>query len=153
MTVARCPVRDEQMPDRDPGRGGRRARYCSGACKAKAYRARRQAGGSPVPAEPPLPAAARHARAVEIRQRAGELIGTLADAASGQQSLFASPGAGRSVRPVELARTLHQLIAELAALAASAAVTKRPTERQAPAGVPQTLSLFDDLAATRVARR
>jgi hypothetical protein len=32
------------MPDRDRSRGGRRARYCSGACKAKAYRDRQQAG-------------------------------------------------------------------------------------------------------------
>jgi hypothetical protein len=95
----RCPACDGQMPDRDRGRGGRKARYCSGACRAKAYRARRQAGGFAASDSPPLPAAARHARAVEIRQQASDLIGTLADTASGQQALFASPGSAAAPGP------------------------------------------------------
>ena len=143
-TAPLCPVCDGQMPDRDRGRGGRKARYCSGACKAKAYRARRQAGGSAAPDSPPLPAAARHARAVEIRQQAGDLIGALADTASGQQALFASPGSARCTRPAETARILHRLITELTALAAATAVTKRATKRHPPAGAPQASPLFDD---------
>jgi hypothetical protein len=95
------------MPDRDRSRGGRRARYCSGACKAKAYRDRQQAGGTAAPNGPPLPAGARHARAVEIRQQVSELTGALADTASGQQALFTSPGTPRLGRPAQAARTLH----------------------------------------------
>ncbi len=40
----RCPVCGQQLPNRDRAHGGRALRYCSGACKAKAYRARQQAG-------------------------------------------------------------------------------------------------------------
>ena len=143
-TAPRCPVCDGQMPDRDRSRGGRKARYCSGACKAKAYRARQQAGGFAAPDSPPLPAAARHARAVEIRQQAGDLIGALADTASGQQALFASPGSASRTRPAETARILHRLIAELTALATVTAVTKRATKRELPAGPPQTSPLFEE---------
>jgi hypothetical protein len=89
---------------------------------------------------PPLPAAARHARAVEIRQQAGDLIGALADTASGQQALFASPGSARRTRPAETARILHRLITELTALATVTAVTKRDL----PAGPPQTSPLFEE---------
>ena len=87
----RCPVCGRQLPGRDRPRGGRKPRYCSGACKAKAYRARQHAG-TPRARKPPLPAAARHARAIEIRQQISELTGAMADTASGQQALFASPG-------------------------------------------------------------
>jgi hypothetical protein len=96
---------------------------------------------------PPLSPAARHARVIEIRQQVSELVVTcpMADAASGQQALFASPGtARRRTRPAETARTLHRLIAELAALAIAATVTERVTIRQAPGGTTQTMSLFDE---------
>jgi hypothetical protein len=137
MTAGACPACGGQVPDRDRSRGGRPARYCSGACKAKAYRDRQQAGG---PEPPPLPPATRHARAVEIRQQASDLIAALADTASGQQALFATPASARRARPAEAARTLHRLITELAALAAAAAVTKRATKRR-----PSEASLpFDD---------
>jgi hypothetical protein len=145
-TADRCPVCDGQMPARDRARGGRKARYCSGACKAKAYRDRQQAGDSPGADTPPLTAAARHARAVEIRHQVSELAGILADTASGQQALFASPGTARRARPADTARTLHRLVSELAALAA-ATVTKRVTLRRPPTGTPQTSPLFDAPAA------
>ena len=96
------------------------------------------------PCSPPLPAAARHARAVEIRQQAGDLIGALADTASGQQALFASPGSARRTRPAETARILHRLITELTALATVTAVTKRATKRDLPASPPQTSPLFEE---------
>ena len=128
--AARCPACDGLLPDRDPQRTGRKARYCSGACKARAYRARRQAGGPAGTDGAPLPAGARHARAVEIRQRISELAGTLADTASGQHALFPSPGSTRRAGPGETARDLHQLITELTALAMAATVTKRVTIRR-----------------------
>ena len=145
-TAARCPVCGEQVPARDRPNGGRKARYCSGACKAKAYRARQQAR-LPATDGPPLAAAARHARAVEIRQQVSELAGTLADTASGQQALFAPPGTGRRARPAETAQVLHRLITELAALATAATVTKRATLHRPP-GTPQTMPLFDDLVSS-----
>ena len=131
--TARCPVCDEELPARGHPHGGRKARYCSSACKAKAYRERRQADNSPAPDRPPLPDGARHARAIEIRQQATDLIAALADTASGQQALFATPASARRTRPAEAARTLHHLTTELAALATAAVVTKRapklrPTE-------------------------
>jgi hypothetical protein len=131
--AARCPVCGGQMPDQDRSRGGRKARYCSAACKAKAYRTRQQAGGPAAPDRPPLPEGARHARAVEIRQQASDLIAALADTASGQQALFAPQAPARRTRPAETARILHRLIAELATLATTAAVTKRATKRRPPA--------------------
>ena len=141
---AGCPVCGRQLASRDRPHGGRKPRYCSGACKAKAYRARQQAGGPP-PGTPPIPPAARHARVIEIRQQVSELVGTMADAASGQQALFTSPGAARRrTRPAETARTLHRLIAELAALAVTAAVTERVTIRQTPGGTAQAMPLFDE---------
>jgi len=124
------------MPDRDRSRGGRPARYCSGACKAKAYRARQQARGSAAPDGPPLPPAARHARAVEIRQQASDLIPTLADTASGQQALFTTPSSARRPRPAAIARTLHRLVTELATLAAATTVTKHATKRRPPEAPP-----------------
>ena len=144
MTSAtRCPVCDSPLPARSRPHGGRKARYCSGACKARAYRTRREAG-SPPPADPgPLPPGARHARAVEIRQQASDLIAVLADAASGQQALFATPGTARRTRQAETGRTLHYLITELTMLAAAAAVTKRATKRRTPAAAPQTSPMFD----------
>jgi hypothetical protein len=146
--AARCPVCDGQMPDRDRSRGGRKARYCSDACKAKAYRSRQHADDSAVPDGPPLPAAARHARAVEIRLQVSELTGTLADTANGQQALFTSPGTARRARPAEAARVLHRLITELAALAAAATTTKRATFRHAPPGTSQAMPLFGDPGTT-----
>ena len=143
-SAARCPVCDSPLPARDSPHGGRKARYCSGACKARAYRTRQQAGGAPSADPGPLPPGARHARAVEIRQQASDLIAVLADAASGQQALFATPGTPRRTRPSETGRTLHHLITELTMLAAAAAVTKRATKRRTPAGEPQTSPLFDE---------
>jgi hypothetical protein len=136
-TTARCPVCDGQLPARDRPHGGRKARYCSGACKAKAYRARRQADEPAGTDGTPLPPGARHARAVEIRQRISELAGALADTASGQQALFASPGTTRRTRPAEAARILHRLITELTMLATAA-------KRRAPDGAPQTSPLFEE---------
>jgi hypothetical protein len=145
VTAARCPVCDEPVPARDRPNGGRKARYCSGAGKARAYRARQQASELPAPDGPPLAAAARHARAVEIRQQVSELTGTLADTASGQQALFVTPGAARCPRPAETARVLHRLIGELTMLATAAAVTKRATKRRTPGGTPRISPLFGDL--------
>jgi hypothetical protein len=143
----RCPVCGQQLPSRDQPRGGRTPRYCSGACKAKAYRARQQASEPPGTGTPPLTAAARHARAIEIRQQVSELAGALADTASGQQALFASP-ATRRARPADTARTLHQLITELTTLATTATATKRVTLRRATGGTPQASPLFGDPAVT-----
>ena len=141
-----CPVCGRQLPARDRSHGGRKARYCSGACKAKAYRTRQQAG-EPTPDMPPVSPAARHARVVEIRQQVSELVAIMADAASGQQSLFAPPSATRRrTRPAETARTLHRLIAELAALAVAATVTERVTIRQASGGTTQTMPLFAEVS-------
>ncbi|MGH3247103.1 MAG: hypothetical protein ACRDOI_12945 [Trebonia sp.] len=138
----RCPVCDDPLPAHGRPRGGRKARYCSAACKAKAYRDRQQADEHPPAAPEALPPGACHARAVEIRQQVSELAGILADTASGQQSLFATPGATRSVRPVEAGRTLHRLITELTLLATAATVTKRATKRRAPPEATETPLLF-----------
>jgi hypothetical protein len=70
---------------------------------AKAYRVRGQAGGPPDTGMPPLTPAAPHVRAVEIRQQVSELAGALADTASGQQALFASPDTTRRTGPAEAA--------------------------------------------------
>jgi hypothetical protein len=98
------------------------------------------AGGPPDTDRRPLTPAARHARAVEIRQQVSELAGALADTASGQQALFASPGTTRRTRPAEAARILHRLITELTMLATATTVTKRRT----PDGAPQTSLLFEE---------
>jgi hypothetical protein len=148
VTTARCPVCIEQMPDRDRSRGGRKARYCPSACKAKAYRIRQQADNPAAPDGPPLPEGARHVRTVEIRQQASDLIATLADTASGQQALFESSAAVRRTRPAEAARILHRLVTELTALATTATVTKRVTLRRVPAGTPQTSPLFGEPGAS-----
>lgn len=132
--AAQCPACGRQLPMHDHANGGRTLRYCSGACRARAYRARRQADPPAAPDETPLPAGARHARAVEIRQRISELAGNLADTASGQQALFGTPGTARRTKPAGAARTLHKLIAELASLAADATVTKRVTLHRAESG-------------------
>ena len=137
-----CAACGAHLPGRDRTRGGRSARYCSGACKAKAYRARRNAGEPASAGGPPLSAAVRHARAFEIRRQISQLTASLADTASGQQELFASPGTARTARPAETAQALHQLITELAALAAAMTVTKRVTLPGAPARAPQTAPLF-----------
>jgi hypothetical protein len=141
---ASCPVCGRRLAARDRPHGGRKARYCSGACKARAYRARQQAG-EPPPDTPPASPAARHARVIEIRQQVSELTSIMADAASGQQPLFAPPGtARRRNRPAETARTLHRPIAELTALAAAATLTERVTIRQAAGGTTQTMPLFNE---------
>ncbi len=144
--AARCPACGRLLPGRDRQRGGRKLRYCSGACKAKAYRDRQRSGTPPGDAEPPLPptAAARHARATEIRRQIGELTAAMADTASGQQALSASPGTARRMRPADSAAALHRLVAELAVLAAAATVTKSVTLRRTPAGTTQTAPLFDE---------
>jgi hypothetical protein len=143
---ARCPVCGQQLPGRDRLRGGRKLRYCSGACKAKAYRARHRSGERASAAEPALPstAAARYARATGIRQQISELTAALADTASGQQALFASPPAARRTRPADTAAALHRHIAELAALAAAAAVPARRAIPHAATGTPQTAPLFQE---------
>jgi hypothetical protein len=141
---ASCPVCGRQLAARDRPHGGRKPRYCSGACKAKAYRARQQEG-EPSPDTPPASPAARHARAIEIRQQVSELVGTMADTASGQQALFPPTAAvRRRARPAETARTLHSLIAELTVLAAAATVTERVTKRQALGGTTRAMPLFDE---------
>jgi hypothetical protein len=139
----RCQVCDRQLPARDRTPGGRKARYCSGACKAKAYRTRQQDSKQPGANSAPLTAAARYARAIEIRQQVSDLAGALADTASGQQALFTPPGTTRRARPADAARTLHRLITELAALAADATVTKSVTLRRTLDGPPRTSPLFN----------
>jgi len=134
MTDGRCPVCLGPLLPRERPHGGRNARYCSGACKAKAYRARRRNGTPTGTSPPPLTADARHARVVEIRQQVSELISTLADTASGQQALFGTPGTARRAKPADAAATVHKLITELASLAADATVTKRVTLRRPTAG-------------------
>jgi hypothetical protein len=141
--TARCPVCGAQLPGRDRQRGGRKPRYCSNACKAKAYRARQRSGPHAGTAESPLPptAAARHARALGIRQQISELAAILADDASGQQALFPSAPA-RRIRPADAAAALHRLIIELAALAATATGTPHRKIPHAASGSPQTAPLF-----------
>ncbi len=73
----------------------------------------------------------------------------MADTASGQQALFASPGAARRMRPSDTAAALHRLIAELAVLATAATVTKRVTLRRSPAGTTGTAPLFDEPGTQR----
>jgi hypothetical protein len=144
VTAARCQACGGPIPDRDRTRGGRTARYCSGACKARAYRSRQNDSQLPGirPAPAPLTAAARHARVMEIRQQLAELTGSLADTASGQQALFAATGPTRRARPADTARKLHQLITELSALAEDATVTKRVTLRRTPAESAPTAPMF-----------
>lgn len=139
-----CPVCGSQLPSRDRAHGERTLRYCSGACKARAYRARQQASEPAGTDRPPLPAAARYARAVQIRQQISELAGTLADTASDQRALFGAPGPVRRTGPGATARALHQLITELAALATAATATKRVTFHREPAAAPQTAPLFGE---------
>jgi hypothetical protein len=145
---SQCPVCGRQLPARDRANGGRTLRYCSGACKAKAYRARRQADGPAGTNGTQLPPGARHARAIEIRRQISELAGALADTASGQQTLFATPAVGRRTRPADTGRTLHQLIAELTTLAIVATVTKHVTNHRTTAGPPSTASLLDKPGST-----
>ncbi len=142
----RCPVCGQQLPGRDRLRGGRKPRYCSGACKAKAYRARQRSGERATAAEPALPStpATRYARATGVRQQISELTAALADTASGQQQLFASPRTARRTRPADTAAALHRLITELAALAAAAAAPARRTIPDAATGTPQTAPLFQE---------
>jgi len=88
-----CPVCGQQLPGPDPWRTGRKPRYCSNACKAKAYRDRQHSGEHASAAGPPLPSSAadRYARTIEIRQQISDLTTAMAETASGQQAMFASP--------------------------------------------------------------
>jgi hypothetical protein len=66
----------------------------------------------------PATAAARYARATEIHRQISELVTTLADTASGQQTLFESTTSSKPVRAT--IKKLNKLTSELAALAAAA---------------------------------
>ena len=116
---ARCLHCDAALPDQ-PRPGGRKPRYCTDACKARAYRARQLTTWARPPEEVTLPAtaAARYARATEIHRQISELVTTLADIASGQQALFESTTSSKPVRTT--IKKLNKLTSELAALAAAA---------------------------------
>ena len=117
---ARCLHCDTALPDQPRPGGGRKPRYCTDACKAKAYRARQLTAWARPPEEVTLPAtaAARYARATEIHRQISELVTTLADIASGQQALFESTTTSKPVRTT--IKKLNKLTSELAALAAAA---------------------------------
>ena len=117
---ARCLHCDTALPGQPRPRGGRKPRYCTEACKARAYRARQLTAWARPPEEVTLPAtaAARYARATEIHRQISELVTTLADIASGQQALFESTTTSKPVRTT--IKKLNKLTSELAALAAAA---------------------------------
>ena len=138
-----CPVCQAIVPARPRPRGGRQSLYCSRSCQAKAYRSRLAAttyrtAAIAVPAGPD----ARHAAAVTARQQLTAHAAALADAASGQQTLLPATGATDAV---VLTAACHDLIDQLAALAAAgqtpreAAPPRRPTRRPATVTPP----LFD----------
>lgn len=116
---ARCLHCGTALPSQPRPKGGRKPGYCTDACKARAYRARRLTAWATPPAGTTIPAgaAARYARATEIHPQISELVTTLADIASGQQALFESA----TSKPVRTTiRKLNKLSSELAALAAAA---------------------------------
>ena len=117
---ARCLHCDTALPHQPRPRGGRKPRYCTDACKARAYRARQLTTWARPPEGITLPsgAAARYARATEIHRQISELVTTLADIASGQQALFESATSSKPVRAT--IKKLGKLTSELAALAAAA---------------------------------
>ena len=117
---ARCLHCDTALPDQPRPGGGRKPRYCTDACKARAYRTRQLTAWARPPEEVTLPAtaAARYARATEIHRQISELVTTLADIASGQQALFESTTTSKPVRTT--IKKLNKLTSELAALAAAA---------------------------------
>jgi hypothetical protein len=116
----RCLLCGAPLPGQIRPRGGRNLRYCSDACKARAYRARQLTALAEAPAVTlPSTASARYARAIEVHREISELVTALADTASGQQVLFL-PGPGRKPARVT-AKKLHRLIGELTILAAAAA--------------------------------
>jgi hypothetical protein len=119
---ARCLHCDTALPGQPRPRGGRKPRYCTEACKARAYRARQLAAGARPPEEVTLPstATARYARATEIHRQIGELVATLADTASGQQALFETAASRKPVRAT--IKKLNKLTSELAALAVAASL-------------------------------
>jgi len=82
-----------------------------------------------------------------IRQQISEMTAILADTASGQQALFALPRNTRRPRPAATRAELHQLITELAVLAADAVAQARRAARRPAATAPQTAPLFDELDA------
>ena len=118
--TGRCLHCDTALPDQPRPGGGRKPRYCTDACKAKAYRTRQLTAWARPPEEVTLPAtaAARYARATEIHRQISELVTTLADIASGQQALFESTTTSKPVRTT--IKKLNKLTSELAALAAAA---------------------------------
>jgi hypothetical protein len=133
-----CPACGQQLPGHDQRRTGRKPRYCSNACKAKAYRDRQHSGEHASAAGSPLPscAADRYARTIEIRQQISDLTTAMAETASGQQALFASPSTPRRIRPAETAEALHRLVTELAALAVVAPAQTRRTRARPGAETP-----------------
>ena len=118
--TGRCLHCDTALPDQPRPGGGRKPRYCTDACKARAYRTRQLTAWARPPEEVTLPAtaAARYARATEIHRQISELVTTLADIASGQQALFESTTTSKPVRTT--IKKLNKLTSELAALAAAA---------------------------------
>jgi hypothetical protein len=119
---ARCLHCDTALPGQPRPRGGRKPRYCTQACKARAYRARQLAAWARPPEEVALPstAAARYARATEIHRQIAELAATLADTASGQQALFETAASRKPLRAT--IKKLNKLTSELAALAVAASL-------------------------------
>ena len=117
---ARCLHCGTALPGQPRPRGGRKPRYCTDACKARAYRARQLTARATPPAGTAIPAgaAARYARATEIHPQISELVTTLAAIASGQQALFESAASSKPARTT--IRKLNKLISEMAALAAAA---------------------------------
>lgn len=116
---ARCLNCGTALPCQPKPGAGRKPRYCTNACKARAYRAR-QAATRAKPAQGitiPSSTEARYARATEIRPQISELVTILADTASGPQALFESAASSKPVRTT--IRKLNKLTSELAALAAA----------------------------------
>ena len=107
---ARCLHCDTALPGQPRPRGGRKPRYCTEACKARAYRARQLAAWARPPEEVTLPstAAARYARATEIHRQIGELVATLADTASGQHALFETAASRKPPRHHQETEQAHQ---------------------------------------------
>lgn len=126
-----CPVCQATVAAGPRPRGGRQSLYCSASCKARAYRSRlaaatRRTAAAAVPDSPH----ARHAAALTAHQALTGYAAALADAASGQQAFL--PAAGPA-DPAVLAAASHDLIDQLAALAAATQQTARDvTQPQRP---------------------
>ena len=111
---ARCLHCDTALPGQPRPRGGRKPRYCTEACKARAYRARQLAAwpGRPRKSRCPLPR--RPGTPAQPRST------TLADTASGQHALFETAASRKPLRAT--INKLNKLTSELAALAAAASL-------------------------------